>query len=88
MIKYVISREKQDDWHCLKVVALFDSAQEAFDALYRGAKRYGLDLQIDNSRDPHFGFLISQIYLQVGSWRYSVTKEDTEDPYGMLYGWE
>ena len=58
MQKFVIGRETTNGSEVLvKLVAQFDSLQEAMDALYRGARRYGYEVAVDNSIDPNCGFL-------------------------------
>lgn len=87
--KYLIYRETSANKHSafLKYVAQYENLQEAIDALYRGAKRWNLNVNIDNSVDPRCGFCLWQIYIQVGDWRYSITQteEDNEcDLFGMF----
>ena len=86
--KYVIYRETSVNEHNAfsKYVAQYESLQEAMNALYRGAKRWNLNVNIDNSADPRFGFCLWQIYVQVGDWRYSITQEEDNecDLFGMF----
>lgn len=86
--KYVIYRETSVNEHNAfsKYVAQYESLQEAMNALYRGAKRWNLNVNIDNSTDPRFGFCLWQIYVQVGDWRYSITQEEDNecDLFGMF----
>lgn len=86
--KYVIYRETSVNEHSAfsKYVAQYESLHEAMDALYRGAKRWNLNVNIDNSADPRFGFCLWQIYVQVGDWRYSITQEEDNecDLFGMF----
>lgn len=85
MQKFVIGRETTNGSEVLvKPVAQFDSLQEAMDALYRGARRYGYEVAVDNSIDPNYGFCLWQIYVRVGRWVYRVTQEDDSDPFAFL----
>lgn len=55
-----------------KVLKNFDTLQEAMDALYVGAKRFNLKVEVDMSVPAQFGFCLWQIQVLVGNWRYSV----------------